>query len=550
MLRPKSSLGRRFIPFALAIAVIVLLPYTLLVSFSDASPRIPRSAEVTSLPLTVAPLRVEPAAPLRVEPAAPVAPSRVVQSRVFPYDHLAVQNVSLQELRLCRERNRKLSCVANADCTGPVCEHYKDQRHMGNFTFVGHQAIVARFFQTRAERRLVLAKALDDMRARSKRPFNNTIMLVPYNNGYGYLFANWYCSLVANKVDLERVQSYTMIVGTDAGARALAASLGFYTLDPTQLFSWTGRRIIEEAAPGFARGSHALINLVAKYGLVGDLINMGVDVIMMYADFIWTGEATEYMQSVCTAPCNGVFIKDGRPFLPAVLVARDAAEQMRDDPVFVPMDAANPYPQFNTGFFLLRSSALTNVFMTTLMSAGFLQQWKGTDQLIFNVLIYHVAMPRMDYRQLPERRFIPGGTLHFGKVLQPFPRPPELLAVHPSDADWHTKKIPKLGRMGLCVFTANVRLTHVRAQVVLARKVSGGPQRLRQRGGLLANAPRRLPQNRAQRRGRLFRRARRASEINHMPAPASPRCAQCFHRRRQSAANPRPEAWHMARATN
>ena len=443
MLRPRSALGRRFIPFALAIAVIVLLPYTLLVSFSDASPRTPRNAEFTAIPSPLAPLSI-------VAEMEPLVAQRA-QPRVFPYDHLAVQNVSLQQLRLCRERNRKLSCVDNPDCTGPTCEHYKDKKLMGNFSFAGHQAIIARFFQTRAERRVVLAKAIDDLRARSKRrPFNNTIMLVPYNNGYGYLFANWYCSLVANKVDLERVQSYTMIVGTDAGARALAASLGFYTLDPTHLFSWTGRRIIEEAAPGFARGSHALINLVAKYGLVGDLINMGVDVIMMDADFIWTGEAAEHMQSACTGPCDGIFIKDGRPFLPAVIVARDGLEQMRNDPVFVPMDAASPYPQFNTGFFLLRSSARTNVFMTTLMSAGFLQQWKGTDQLIFNMLIYHIAMPRMDFRQLPERRFIPGGTLHFGKVLQPFPKPPELLAVHPSDADWHTKKIPKLGRMGLC----------------------------------------------------------------------------------------------------
>jgi hypothetical protein len=216
------------------------------------------------------------------------------------------------------------------------------------------------------------------------------------------------------------------------------------------LFAWTGRRIETAAASGFARGSHALINLSVKYGLVADLVSMGVDATVMDTDFIWTGEALQILDEACEATrCDGMFIKDGRPFLPAVIVQYSPAPRTDPAPLFQDVDRSNPYPQYNTGFFKIRSNAATHKFMTTLMHASFLQQWKGTDQLIFNMLMWHVSVPRLNWGHLPERRFVPGGSLHVGKVLSPFPRPPELVVVHPSDAERHTTKITKLGKLGL-----------------------------------------------------------------------------------------------------
>jgi len=284
----------------------------------------------------------------------------------------------------------------------------------------------------------------------SKRPFNNSVMIISFNDGYGYLFANWYCSVINSKVDLEKLKSRLLVVATDTGARTLASSLGFFVVNPDKLFAWTNRRILTEAAGGFARGSHALINMAVKYGLTADLVSMGIDVTIMDTDFIWTGEALDGLYAECELyQCDGVFVKDGRPFLPALIISKDPIEKRLSDPLFLEPSAKNPYPQFNTGFFMIRSNPQTHLFMTTLMSVAFLQQWKGTDQLIFNSLIYHQAMPRMNFVQLPERRFIPGGSLHYGKALDPFPEPPELLAVHPSDADFHLKKITKLGKLGL-----------------------------------------------------------------------------------------------------
>jgi hypothetical protein len=49
--------------------------------------------------------------------------------------------------------------------------------------------------------------------------------------------------------------------------------------------------------------------------------------------------------------------------------------------------------------------------------------------------------------QAPAREFVPGGSLHVGRHIYPFPVPPELKAIHASDSARHTDKIVKFERI-------------------------------------------------------------------------------------------------------
>jgi hypothetical protein len=143
----------------------------------------------------------------------------------FPLDVLNETGFPLAELRLCRERNRKLSCVGNPTCLLPTCSHSNPGKLMGNFSFARNQQVVAHYFASRPARRALILRLLSDWTAHTGRSHNNSVALVTFNNGYGYLFANWYCSLLAARIDLDRLKSHLLVIATDTGARKLASSL-------------------------------------------------------------------------------------------------------------------------------------------------------------------------------------------------------------------------------------------------------------------------------------------------------------------------------------
>jgi len=412
----------------------------------SATPQTPQ----TALPPPPPPpplLRALVVEPLTVDAAAP---ERAVDYSKRPYD--AIRGLNVSALRLCRPSQKKLYCEGDHECVGP-CHHVNYNISYGYIDFSFTKAAIAKFFRERAQRRDQLAEVLRQ-RDVASGPHGGELMVVTFNIGYGYVFANWYCSLLANGVDLDNVKRHLLVVATDEDARKFASSLGFFTFDTSFLTEWTNLRISSSAASKFATGPHSLLNLVSKFGIIVDLVNMGINTTIMDIDIVWAGNPLPFIREECDRQnCDAIFMDDGRPFGSAVdAEIFERKHHVVTDPLFRPPlvrtgHSHNKYPYLNTGFFRVTQSARMAKFLHTLIGASFLQQWKGTDQLVWNTVMYHRDFADYQWARLPFRRFVPGGTLHLNRHLVPFPQAPELLAIHPSDAARHQDKIIKLIRI-------------------------------------------------------------------------------------------------------
>jgi hypothetical protein len=334
-----------------------------------------------------------------------------------------------------------------------ICHHVNYNISFGRLNFANDKKMSKRFFAERDARRDQLEQVIANM-VRKNGHHDNELLVITFNIGYGYVFSNWYCSVLANGVDLKKLKKHLLLLTTDDEARDLAASYGFDTFDSKFLWHWTDKRVSSSAAAKFATGPHGLLNLITKFGLVSDLVSMGINATIMDTDMVWTGFPLDAIRSECDAKgCDAIFIDDGRPFgsaLDAEIYENHHPNQgriFRLPGASLPRTGNMRFPYLNTGFFRVTQSARMAKFMFTLMEAAFLQQWKGTDQLIWNTLMYHETFADYKWARLPVRRFVPGGTLHLSHHLKPFPVPPELLAIHPSDAARHQDKILKLIRI-------------------------------------------------------------------------------------------------------
>ena len=361
----------------------------------------------------------------------------------------------LSMLRLCRPlHNHQVTCLNDDTCAAPKCSNINFPYF--NISFGPPRKRIKEFYRTRIDRVGYLKHLIDDMRLRFGPPLHNTIMLMTFNVGYSYMFLNWLCSTMVNHVNLTALRSSLLILATDAEARDLVNRTGFYTFDPEPLTLWVGRKFVKHAAPLFGLGSHMDMNMVTKFGLTNDIVDLGYNVASMDTDLVWTADAFDRMWSHCeVALCDAIFLWDGRPFGPARNYTARIDYRLDDpDPFFrKPILGKNSFPQFNTGFFLIKAGPRTAKLLATLMSVQFLQAWKGTDQLVYNLLLYHHVFSDLRLSIVPEREFVPGGTLHLGRHLRPFPKPPELQAIHASDAGKHTDKVIKLQRIGHWYFS-------------------------------------------------------------------------------------------------
>jgi len=366
--------------------------------------------------------------------------------------------LNFSALRLCRDTHYRLSCVNDSHCRGP-CVHKRDGVLELPFDFAPTRARVQAYKAQSATRRARLQAVVDALDGFTPHGHRNLIMLMTFNLGYGYQFINWICSMQAHNVSLDAVRPHLLVIATDAGAMAIVKRFGFFVWDPSPFIQWAGAhaRITPRASRMYGADSHQALNLVSKFGMVADLVLLGLDVFSMDTDVVWTANVIPLLYETC-GTCHGVFISDGRPFGVSVRAWKarnnDSEPFMRQPvrPTHEPCDAWPSsscwYPQLNTGLFMLRAGPQTARFVSTLLDAAPLQAWKLTDQLVYNTLAYHVAFAHMRWAVLPSRRFVPGGYLHVGRHPRPFPRVPELAAVHPSDANRHTDKIEKLGRLG------------------------------------------------------------------------------------------------------
>jgi len=376
------------------------------------------------------------------------------------------ERVPAAALRMCRPEHNKLNCRGNDDCSQRVCEHRAINYEMINGSEVAvvsyfmadmrkGLAVRDRLAETTAERMQFLRGVVREMEARMG-PNDGLLMLMSFNSGYGWLFSNWVCSLLRNNVSLAELRPHLLVIPTDEGAQSMVESLGFFTTDLSPMVTWLGTTVASRAALRFGLGAHSKVNAVLKFAALHDALALGLDVVIMDVDMVWSRNALPVIRAVCAdARCHGAFIQDNRPFGPAFKAPPEdkgvssesfwrASAALPDGP------NENPYQIFNTGLFFMRSSPRTVNFLRLTASLVQMQQWTFTDQLLFNSVAYHHAMRDMRWVHLPRRRFVPGGALHRNQFAINFAElpPGTLVVVHGSDTTTAEDKVRRLGRFG------------------------------------------------------------------------------------------------------
>ena len=401
-----------------------------------------------------------------VEPPPTTPPPPPDDDTLAAHPH---ENTTFASLRLCRKEHPKLSCgPENEECSpAKPCVHHQIKRGENTRTWAktvdltkGYKMQVA-FHQSRAERLTALKSVLSHMEQEMGPPLTDphsrarTYLVVGFNRGYAYLFGNWVESLRSNSVDLASLQRSLLILATDEGARSFAKQLGFFVFDPTPFLSWTLKPIAEYAPGKFGDGGHGQINVVVKFSMVHDLLHLGHNAAVMDTDIIWTQNALPLMVDHClSSACHGAFISDMRQFDFAASLPLDLRDGSQRAFYRLPTsrdEMGSLYPYYNTGFFFLRACERTRNFARLLMDSVHVQQWKATDQLIYNTLMYHSALRDMRWVLLPTKRFVGGGSLHRNKpwtITFPVLPPSQLVMVHASDVGTHLEKVEKFVEIG------------------------------------------------------------------------------------------------------
>ena len=403
-------------------------------------------------------------------------------------DKQLLPGISFASLDMCSEDHGRYSCMENSNCSDSICKRI--DRKTGRRSKYRFQSRLKEFKETTNDRQTVIRGILKRMNLKEK-----TIMIMIVNSGFAHLFGNWYCSLLANHVDVERIKARTLVLTADINATAFVRGMGFFTADDDEmkiLLKWTNRQVLSIPAISFGRGSHTTLNLVLKFAMPYDLIHLGYNVAIQDVDFIWTQDAFEIMVNGCNeADCDVAFIGEGRVFNQA-----DFTPDLGEGPITRidwtrSTENKNTWElqEVNTGMFYLKASPQTEQLTSTIVEGHHLQVWKGRDQPLWNSVVYHKSFSHLNIFILPENRFIPGTQLHRSdwknQALNPLMLQQQqteeatdnkrIVAIHVSDTASYTNKIEKMKATGSWFFSD--RLTSspnaCAAAVTLCKQLKG-----------------------------------------------------------------------------
>ncbi|KAH9248562.1 hypothetical protein BASA81_013746 [Batrachochytrium salamandrivorans] len=345
-----------------------------------------------------------------------------------PVPDLALQlRQEFGELEMCNLPRTWYRCINDPSCIqNGTCVHIEGKPKV---QFNKMHLAPIKFFTQAHKRRHQLELVLARMRQSQGENPSKRIALMTLNSGFSFLFGNWFCSLQAQKLDLDRVRRETMVLARDEDARRFVMGLGFFAPELGELDSlqeWLGRAtpIKLNAAPGFGQGHHSAINLFIKFGMPLDLLSLGYTVFVQDVDFVWHQYPYDNMQQQCDREhCNGIFIAEGRKFHQANGYSPYMSNHGKDlmlrtaigNTSSLKLHRGGPLTsidEVNTGLFMFPPHPQSIHFFQVLLQGIFLQQWKRRDQMYFNTVMFHQHFAHMNWSILPSTEFVPGSSLH------------------------------------------------------------------------------------------------------------------------------------------
>lgn len=380
-----------------------------------------------------------------------------------PVPDLALQlRQEFGELEMCNLPRTWYRCINDPSCIqNGTCVHVegKPPVHFNKM----HLAPI-KFFTQVQERRQQLEKVLAHMRQNQGDNPGKRIALMTLNSGFSFLFGNWFCSLQARKLDVDRVRRETMVLARDEDARRFVMGLGFFAPELAELDvlqAWLGRAspIKQNAAPGFGQGHHSAINLFIKFGMPLDLLSLGYTVFVQDVDFVWYHNPYDDMERQCAKEhCHGIFIAEGRKFYQGSGYSPYMSNHGKDlmlrgntSSLTLKLHRGGRsavIDEVNTGLFMFPPRAQSIHFFQVLLQGIFLQQWKRRDQMYFNTVMFHEHFAGLNWSVLPLAEFVPGSKLHT-KVLASQPLDlAKVKVMHVSDTGNFEIKIQRLHDIG------------------------------------------------------------------------------------------------------